>query len=54
MDVPELVQEECFVEELAVVEKDRPPERKPRHVGGAKCPPADPQWQSAGPIAGLL
>lgn len=47
MDVPELVQEEGFVEPLCLVQKDRSPERHPRHMTGSERPAADAQRKPA-------
>ena len=47
MDVPKLVQEERFVEPLALVKENRTPECKTRHVGGAEAPARDSQGKTA-------
>jgi hypothetical protein len=46
MDVPELVQEESFVEPLAFVQEYRAAECKPCHVRGAERPSADAQGKT--------
>ena len=47
MDVPKLVQEERFVEALALVEENRTPECKTGHVRGAEAPAGDSQGKTA-------
>jgi hypothetical protein len=46
MDVPQLVQEQRFVEPLALVEENRPAKSKAGHVRSSEGPSPDPKRKS--------